>query len=186
MFLRFDTTKTLQSIGVVLRQHHLCAASKLRIVKLLYVADRESIRETGFPILGTKTVAMDHGPLHSAVLDLINGEHVDEPCFAASFDKFGYMVQMVTDPGVDRLSRYEIEKLQEVCERYAAAGDWELAHHVTHRFPEWQNNFRPGTSTTISIESIIDAVGRGDDKASIMDDIRQELDADVAFGAKSL
>jgi len=46
---------------------------RVRLLKLLYIADRESIAQTGEPILGTKLVAMKWGPLHSKVLDLING-----------------------------------------------------------------------------------------------------------------
>jgi hypothetical protein len=133
-----------------------------------------------------KTVAMDHGPLHTAVLDLINGEHIDEPKFAAHFDLAGHMVEMVKDPGVGHLSRAEIEKLQELCHRYADVSDWELAQRITHDFPEWRRCYRAGTSTPIPMEAIIDAVGRSDDKQAILDDLRHEHNADAAFGAQSL
>jgi len=103
----------------VLRSHPHWFASKLRVLKLLYIADREALAEVGRPILGYRTVAMEHGPLHSSVLNLIDGEHIDEPAFSAHFDKFGYMLQMSHDPGVDRLSRFDIEKLQAVCEKFA-------------------------------------------------------------------
>lgn len=186
MFFPFDTQKTIQAIGVLLRCHRFSIASKLRILKLLYIADRESIKEAGRPMLGARAVAMDHGPLHSAALNLINGEHIDEPEFAQHFDKFGYMVQLCADPGVDRLSRYEIEKLQEVCERHGADNDWKLSHVITHSFQEWIANFQPGTSTTIPLESIIDAVGRSEDKQSIMQELESEIRADQWFEGRSL
>jgi uncharacterized phage-associated protein len=186
MFLKFQAMKTLQAMGVVARQHRAHIAGKLRILKLLYIADRESIRDAGWPILGSRMVAMDHGPLHSSVLDLINGEHIDEPLFAMHFEMAGHLVAMVKDPGVDQLSRAEIEKLQEVSRRYAEISDWELAQRITHGFPEWQSCYREGTSTPIPIEEIIDAVGRSGDKESILDDLRHEYMADAAFGAKSL
>ena len=184
MFFPSDSAKAIQAIGVILGGHHCAMASKLRISKLLYIADRESIQETGRPILGSRVVAMDHGPLHSAVLDLINGEHVDEPRFSENFEKFGYMVQRQKDPGVGRLSRYEIEKLNELCERYASVSDWDLAHNVTHAFEEWKTNYCEGTSRTIPLEAIMDAVGVAN-RAEIARDIEREQEADALFGEPS-
>ncbi|MEX2119930.1 MAG: Panacea domain-containing protein [Pirellulales bacterium] len=185
MFLRFEAEKTIQAIGVVLRCHALSIASKLRILKLLYIADRESLAETGRPILGSRVVAMDHGPLHSQVLDLINGEHIDEPLFSEHFEKWGHTVRLSKDPGVGQLSRYDIEKLQDVCERYSAKSDWDLTHGITHSFPEWKNNYSEGTSKIIPLEDIIDAVGRSSDKDVILQDIADEIRVDDLFGEKS-
>jgi uncharacterized phage-associated protein len=81
MYLRFDSQKAIQAIGVILRNHPHTWASKLRILKLLYIAERESIQETGHPIIGSRVVAMDHGPLHSRVLEMINGADISEPIF---------------------------------------------------------------------------------------------------------
>lgn len=188
MFQPFNAEKAVQAIGVLLRCHRHSVATKLRILKLLYIADREGIKEIGRPVLGCRTVAMDHGPLHSAVLDLINGEHIAEPLFSKYFEKFDYFVELSRDrdPGVGRLSRFEIEKLQEVCERYAVVSDWDLAHKVTHSFPEWIDNQRPGTSATIPLEHIIAAVGRSTDQVNILKDLADEVRADELFGQHSL
>jgi len=186
MFLPFDSQKAIQMVGVILRNHRASIASKLRILKILYVADRESIRDTGYPMLGSRVVAMDHGPLHSAALDLINGEHIDEPQFSQHFEKFGYMLQMSKDPGVGRLSRNDIEIIESVCQRYASVGDWDLAHDITHSFDEWKACHSAGTSTTIPLEAIIDAVGRAADRNQIIEDIRLEKMAESAFGERSL
>lgn len=186
MYLKFDSDKAIQAIGVILRNHPHRWAGKLRILKLLYIAERESIQDIGHPLIGSKVVAMDHGPLHSRVLELINGADMDEPKFSAYFGRVGYMVEMTDDPGVSHLSVYEVEKLQQVCERYAAVDDWTLAEEITHGFQEWRDHYRKGTSTRIPLEDIIDAVGRGDDKEAILADLRGEINADVAFGVPSL
>jgi len=182
---RFDKDKALQAIAVILRAHRLDFASKLRILKLLYIAERECLRDTGRPILGSRIVAMDHGPLHSAVKYLIEGQTSAEPEFSTHFDKFGYMVQLSDDPGVHKLSQIEIEKLQEVCERYLGINDWVLAHYITHGFEEWKAVYREGTSTTIPLETLLDAVGRENDKQDIMGDLRRSHEADHLFGGPS-
>jgi hypothetical protein len=41
-------------------------------------------------------------------------------------------------------------------------------------------------ATIIPLEDIIDAVGRGPDKAAILDDLRNEINADMAFEAQSM
>lgn len=186
MFFKFDATKAVEAIGVILRNHPGKQASKMRILKLLYIADREAIKEVSRPILGTRTVAMDHGPLHSAVLSLINGEHIDEPVFARYFALNRYIVQMTSDPGVTKLSRFDVQKLTEVCEKFEMQDDSAIAHAVCHAFDEYKAVCVEGTAKEISLESILDAVNRTADKSAIMADWKSEISADQLFGEPSL
>ena len=45
----------------------------LKLMKLLYLAERESLRLFGEPISGDKLVSMPHGPVLSKTLDMMNG-----------------------------------------------------------------------------------------------------------------
>ena len=44
----------------------------LQLVKLLYFVDREALLRRGAPVTGDRMVSMDHGPVLSTTLDLIN------------------------------------------------------------------------------------------------------------------
>jgi uncharacterized phage-associated protein len=48
-----------------------------RLLKLLYVADRECLRETSRPIVGGRYIATARGPLHRTLLDLVNGSDIE-------------------------------------------------------------------------------------------------------------
>ncbi len=45
----------------------------LKLVKLIYLADRSAMEAFEAPILNDKFVSMDHGPVNSITLNLING-----------------------------------------------------------------------------------------------------------------
>jgi len=182
--LRLPIRKTIEAVGVLIGFDHALRLGRLRLLKLLYIADRESLQETGRPMLGARAVAMDHGPLHSEVLDLIKGEHIHEPEWSRFFRNDGYRVERIEDPGRASLSRYEIEKLIEVSERFANMDDWEVAER-THAFAEWERNAQRGTSRPIPFEDIIDAVGRSPEKDEILQDAKDRAVADRLFGAST-
>ena len=46
--------------------------TKLKAAKLLFFADKAHLLRYGWPILGDRYVSMDHGPVPSAALDLMN------------------------------------------------------------------------------------------------------------------
>lgn len=172
---RLDVHKAIQAVGVVLRRQSK-AASKLRVLKLLYIADRECLRRTGSPILGSKIVAMQHGPLHSELLDLINGNHLSEPEWSNYFKTMGILVILENEPGVGKLSRREIELLNETVDARAGLDDYDVAEE-THRFHEWIKNYPnrdEKTSRPISIGDLLDAVGRTQDKEVILQDLNDE------------
>jgi len=172
MHRHFDIHKAVQAAGVLLRAERN-RMSYLRLLKLLYIADRDSLRDTGMPILGSKAVAMDHGPLHSDVYNLIKGVHEKTPLWSRFFSTTGYQVEMVDQPDNGLLSQREIQRLQETAAKYAPFPDWDICHEMTHTFDEWINAYQPNTSRSIQLEDIIKAVGRSGDTATILDDVNE-------------
>src|SRR5438445_7076997 len=89
MGFRFNIDKTMQAIAALLHFHGTKEMSYLRMLKLLYIADRESLKETGRPITGDRIVAMEHGPVLSGVYNLVKGEHTAWPIWSEFFKKNG-------------------------------------------------------------------------------------------------
>ncbi len=98
MFCKLNIQKTIQAAGVLLEFESTHQMDKLRLIKLLYIAERQMLRETGKPLLGSRVVAMQHGPVHSEVLDLLNGTHIAARLWDKHFHLSGYSVQMVCQP----------------------------------------------------------------------------------------
>lgn len=69
----FKFDKALQAAAYLLRRETCREMNYMRLLKVLYLADRESIRESGAPITGDKIAAMERGPVLSGVFDLIKG-----------------------------------------------------------------------------------------------------------------
>lgn len=150
--------------------------SYLRLLKLLYIADRESLRQARRPIVGTRPVAMKNGPLHGKVLDLISQRDIDEADWSRYIRKHGYEVVLVQDPGVSELSRFEIDLLNQVARDFSQMDDWELVEY-THTFTEWQKNYQADTSRAISVEDILAAVNVSpEDREEILDDLREDVE----------
>jgi len=172
MYFHFGTRKIIEAAAVMLRLSPCQRMNYMRLLKLLYIADRESLKETGRPIIGTKTIAMERGPLHSEVYDLIKGGHYNAPMWAEFIHTDRYEVELARNPGVLHLSQYEIEKLTETARAYEDMDEWEVAR-ATHAFDEWTANRPEGTSAPIPMEAILDAVGRSKDKDEILRDAEE-------------
>ncbi len=185
MIHQFDAEKVTQLAGVLLRFEE-GKMEYLRLLKLLYIADREGIQETGRPLTCTASVAMDHGPLSSEVYDLIKGEITAEAHWSQFIRTQGHNVELESDPGRGRLSRYEIAKLNDVSQRHAPLSTWALVD-LTHDFQEWKANKPPrGSSRPIPLGDILDAAGRSDEKAAILAELEEKAAYDRFFqGART-
>jgi hypothetical protein len=167
MSYAFNTLKAIEASATLLRHAPAQTMGKKRLLAFLWMADKKSIQETGRPIIGGRLVAMPYGPIHTHALDLIDGVYnADEPDWPRRFRLEGFNVNLKDDPGARNLSRYEIDLLAEIQKQYAGYDDMEVAK-FTHTI-EWQSNYRVGTSTTIPFEQVIDAVGRTNDKARLL------------------
>lgn len=178
---RFDEAKAVQAVACLLKTSRCRCMSVLKLMKLLYLADRESIAETGHPITGDRVVAMDFGPVLSSIYDLL--KDCDRHPAASKFvrKRMAYYVELVGDPGDGRLCPYEVEKLSELGGRFHDKDPFELVD-LTHEFPEWAKNRREGTSTPIPVEDILEAVGRQDAASDIEDEMSEDEFFARAFG----
>ncbi len=175
-----DVRKAVQAIGVLLHTTGRRQLEYLAIMKLLYIADRESWKETGCSITGDAPLAMKNGPVLSGVYDLITHDTEQGLAYWTQFiHQEDYDLVLKADPGNEMLSPYEIKKLAEVARRHEK-DDWRQLIRVTHDLPEWQWNnpeefgckMKP-----IPLEDILKAVGRESD----IDDIKRDAAAAVAL-----
>lgn len=166
MLASFHEQKTIQAVGVLLRTAPGQRMTRLRLLKLLYIAERESIEETEYPITGDNVVAMDNGPVLSTTYDLIKGRDIALSAWNRWFSSAGRDVGFAVGqepPGRDELCDYEVDKLQEVAARYRRWTDQAIADH-THTFPEWiWNRPPPGSARPIGLGDVLTALGMGED-----------------------
>lgn len=177
MSFRWNFKKAVEAAGVVLRMARGKRMRYIRLLKLLYIADRVSLGETGRPITGDRLVAMPHGPVLSRVYNCIKGEYPDQ----LEWDRFflteePFDIRMRRIPGVGELCRYEIEVLQRVTRDRVLKDDWQVVEE-THEFEEWID---PGdTSRPIRYRDVLNAVGRTEEAERLLAEARADeaLDA---------
>jgi uncharacterized phage-associated protein len=161
---QFFPEKAIEAVAFLLRRERGHRMNYMRLLKVLYIAEREILAEAGTPLTGSNFVAMQRGPVL---------EDVDR-----------YHLEMLKDPGVRLLSRYVSRKLEEVAVRYENFDEWQMVE-VTHKLPEWQKN-APGTSSReIPLADILEAVGRAGDLERIIANAREDERARTFFDEPS-
>jgi len=173
MAYAFEFDKLVQAAGVLLMTTEPRRMSRLRLLKLLYLADRESIRQTGFPITGDAAYAMENGPVLTRAYDCIKGIDYYSKDWRRFFRDSGrWDVELNEDPGVQLLSRGDIDTLRQAAAHFAERDDWELVE-FTHTLPEWQAH-QPavGSSERIPEREILEAVGLAEYADEILADAR--------------
>lgn len=154
---QFNFDRALQASACLLRLDNK-RMSYLRLLKLLYIAEREWIAETGESITGDRAYALKNGPVLSSVYNLIKGDATQSGRWDDFIHKDGYQVTLIADPGRGELSKGMIDKLSDITARHREDDDWHIVD-VSHTFPEWEKN-RIGNSHPIPVEDILEAQGR--------------------------
>jgi uncharacterized phage-associated protein len=159
----------------------------MRLLKLLYIADREMLAGSAAPITSDRAYAMKLGPVLSRVYSLIlsTDSRFDE--WNEHIQTQGYAVKLAADPGRGRLSKGEIEKLIEVSERYRSKDRWELSE-LTHDFPEWKQHWpddADGGSYPIPWEDMLKAQGQGAETVEVAEEEEKSRQyMDKIFGSR--
>jgi len=119
-----------------------------KLVKLLYLADREHLRRFGRPITFDKYVAMEFGPVASCAYDIVRGKKVHGfdadllPFELERHDKVISVVRPKREIVHDEFSRSDLAVLDEIADMY---GDksfsdlYELTHEHFAYHRAWSN-----------------------------------------------
>lgn len=137
----------------------------LKVIKLVYLADRESLRLRGHPIQDEPRFSLPHGPVNSTTLDHLNGAYRDnQPVWLKVLEaRAGYNVGVASnklaDADLDMLSVREISILNSVWDELGHMNGNDLADwtHIPENVAEWQEP--NGSRLSISLERMMAAVG---------------------------
>lgn len=136
--------------------------SSIKLTKLLYLADRESLVEYGFPISYDYGVSMPRGPALTATLDLTRGEggrsgqaKWDE--WIADRENHNVSLQRkFVREDLDELSDADIEILERTWSKFGGMNRWELVKYTHDHLSEYQDP--QGSSCPISDEDRLLAI----------------------------
>lgn len=139
----------------------------IKLIKLMYLAERLSLFRYGEPITGDSLVSMPHGPVLSRTYDHIKGAL---PCIEGGWDtwildKAEYEVglrdeSMIRSPEQDllRLSDSDLEILGETWDEFGHWDRWALVEYThSDACPEWEDP--DGSSRPIRYETLFEKLG---------------------------
>jgi uncharacterized phage-associated protein len=182
MRLRYREDRATQAAARLLKAGGGCM-NHMKLIKLLYLADRRSLINHGRPITFDSYVSMPHGPVLSFTLDRINDA---APPDKSSYwhtvisERDGHEVRLLDGVPNDQLSSAEETILDEVWSEFGERSQWDLRDY-SHTLPEWHDP--EGSSVPIQIRDILMAEGLSEsDVNEIEDALRAEAFADATIG----
>jgi len=116
------------------------AINIMKLVKLVYLLDRESIARRGVPVIGGVYLSMRNGPVTSEILDLINAGdlwHCDTNWGEFISERQNHEVGLSENPGTEHLSSFELELIAELFGQFANADQWKISEWCHEHCGEW-------------------------------------------------
>jgi uncharacterized phage-associated protein len=138
--LEFDYKKAVQAINYFAKKEG-GKIDKLKLIKLIYFADRYHIRKYGRPIINDTYLAMPLGAVGSSTKDIVDSSRflAEEECSYAKgfFHTAGNSVTSIADIDSDVFSKSDIEALDF---SYNVFGSYKAPYlvNICHKYPEWE------------------------------------------------
>ena len=147
MRFAFDERRAAQAASILLDRAG-GSMDYLKLVKLLYLADRASLIETEVPITDDRYASMKHGPTPCQVLELILQEQPREDSIWHRYIRRENFVAYLCGPiEWEQLSESNVDVLNDTYETYGNLRPSQVVSQ-TQALPEWRD---PG-DTTIRID----------------------------------
>lgn len=158
----------------------------LKLMKLMYLAEREAMNQYGYPLTFDYPVSMPQGPVLSYTLDCINGSSPQGGWESWVKDREGHEVSVrkknLSRELLDELSDREVGVLKTVWKRFGHMDRWQLRDYTHKHLSEWSDP--SGSSQSISAEDIFLALGRSKSAAeALADQVQQRRKAAAALQA---
>ena len=155
----FNENKATQAAGRLLELSG-GRMNGIKLMKLLYLADREAILRWGNSVTTDSLVAMSQGPVLGRIYALVS--EGDDPrkkpsawsSAIARLQDWDVALKGALDP--QHLSKRESELLEELFQEHGGKTQWDLAD-LTRALPEWRDP--KGSAAPLKVQDIL-AAGR--------------------------
>ncbi len=136
-----ETATIIEAIHYILKK--IKKSDKIKLVKLVYLADKYHLIRYGRTITNDDYYAMEHGPVGTTVKDVLSFDEILSKKalrYASSLiektDNNNFKVKSDTKNTFDMLSDTDKEALDFVIEKFGKMSSFKLRDY-THRYPEW-------------------------------------------------
>lgn len=137
----------------------------LKAIKMVYLADRESVRLRGHTMHNEPRFSLDHGPVNSMTLDHINGANRENQeiwqqyleARAGNSPKIGLANHELSDDDLFSLSVCEMKILLSVWDEFGHMDRFDLAEWTHENLSEWRDP--NGSRLSISLDRMMAAIG---------------------------
>lgn len=127
MRFQFEQSKAIQVMAYLVGR--LTSVEKVKLMKLVYLADKAHFLRCGYPITGDRLCALPYGPVPSLTLDVLNGDIWPEPEAAYEFLHLDdNTVMLRSDPGHALLNADETQRWMQFVPNM---GLWQLGRSST-------------------------------------------------------
>jgi uncharacterized phage-associated protein len=148
----------------------------LKLIKLLYLAERESLDVHGHPIAYDRMLSMDNGPVLSRTLNYMNGltESGQEGWDSWIRDREGHGVSLARQPvreALTELSDADLEVLERVWARFGHMNKWQIRDYTHDHCAEWKSP--QGGTHPIHYKDVFEALGKADQAEELTENLRR-------------
>lgn len=167
---KFNEIKTTQAVALFLKKSS-DKMNYMKLIKLLYLADRGALSRWERSITGDMYFSMKHGPVLSNVLDIINNEiypDLNSYWFKYISTPKDHEIRLEEMPELDALSKREIALIDELYEEFKDFNQWEMVDLCHEILPEWEEV--KNTSKPIEIETILRTLEKSEDEIEAIDE----------------
>lgn len=135
----------------------------LKLVKLIYLADRKFLERYDATILNDRFVSMSHGPVNSTTYDYIKGCEEDRENWEEFIDdltghRVGLARENISEDDLDQLSDAELAVLAEVWRQFGHMDRFEIRDWTHDNCPEWEDP--NGSSQSIPFARVLSHLGK--------------------------
>jgi hypothetical protein len=164
MRFTFNKPKTVQLVGKLITLSG-GQINKMKLIKIMYLIDREALIKWGEPVTGDRMVSMPYGPVLSTTLDLLNfGDALmpdifeGEPIWDRFISERNHTVSLKEPIAEDELSPAEVDLIVGVFRKFDPFNQFQLARWCHDNLPEWEDP--KGSSKPIEFERVLEVAGK--------------------------
>ena len=175
----FDERRAAQAAARLLRASG-GELPHLKLISLMYLAERRSLSDDGYSITGDRFVSMPMGPVLKGTMHLMRHGSSDSEWAKYVTPSADSSVRSTGEECRDGLSDYDCGLLDEVAAEFGRMDERELAEY-TRALPEWERCGPAESPAEIDPAAIMKIAGHSDDAIAA---VAEQLSAELAFRRK--